>query len=281
MVEDYITEIGETMNEELIPNKSRLGWFVCAFFVLMLGFTAVGCTSGESNSVESSQQHKPISTMPDEFISDEFQSPVDGGESSLSKPETQDENVEIVPNSNKKVSEALDANSEKNKKGQSSEVKVNTGDVDVIANENSQMVAIAVVDLGRNDPFVPFSEQNNGSKNKELDLKNIKLKYDLVDPPNSSRADSDAERVLTTKVSGIMYDPQSPSAILNIEDSDYLVRSGDVINGYKVLAIEPTIVTVQLGANIYKAGVGGLLETDGIQYNTISNLDKKFGGSKE
>lgn len=103
----------------------------------------------------------------------------------------------------------------------------------------------------------------------------------MVDPPNAAQADSDAEKVLTTKVSGVMYDTQSPSAILNIEGSDYLVRSGDVINGYKILAISPSVVTVQLGANVYKAGVGELLATDGIQYNTISNLDKKFGGAKK
>ena len=78
-----------------------------------------------------------------------------------------------------------------------------------------------------------------------------------------------------------MYDKQNPSAILNIESSDYLVRSGDVVNGYKVLSISPQTVTVQLGANVYKAGVGELLATDGLQYNTISNLDKKFGGSKK
>ena len=107
------------------------------------------------------------------------------------------------------------------------------------------------------------------------------MQYDLVDPPNSSNADSDAEKILSTKVSGIMYDSDSPSAILNIEGSDYLVRSGDVVNGYKVLSIQPTIVTVQLGANVYQAGVGQLLVTDGIQYNTVSNLDKKFGGAKK
>ena len=79
-----------------------------------------------------------------------------------------------------------------------------------------------------------------------------------------------------------MFDKYNPSAIINIEGLDYLVRSGDVINGYKVLAISPQTVTVQLGANVYKAGVGELVTKDeGINYNKVSNLSKKFGGAKK
>ena len=63
------------------------------------------------------------------------------------------------------------------------------------------------------------------------------------------------------------------------EDADYLVRSGDVINGYKVLAISPTTVTVQLGPNVYKAGVGEVVDEGAINYNTVSNLSSKFGGA--
>lgn len=78
-----------------------------------------------------------------------------------------------------------------------------------------------------------------------------------------------------------MYDRNNPSAILNIEGSDYLVRSGDVINGYKVLSIGKNSVTVQMGSNVYKAGVGQLV-TSGqadVNYNKVANLNKKFGGA--
>ena len=44
-----------------------------------------------------------------------------------------------------------------------------------------------------------------------------------------------------------------------MEGTDYLVRTGDVINNYKILAIYKDNVAVQLGDNIYKAGVGELL----------------------
>ena len=77
-----------------------------------------------------------------------------------------------------------------------------------------------------------------------------------------------------------MYDRLNPSAILNISGSDYLVRTGDVINSCKVLSIGRDQVTVQNGANVYKAGVGEMFTGDGVNFNTISNLESKFGGRK-
>ena len=126
---------------------------------------------------------------------------------------------------------------------------------------------------GRANPFLPAGEVKNVAKKELFD-------FELIEPPVTTEADSHASKIVTTKISGIMFDNENPSAILNIEGEDYLVRSGDVINGYKILAISPSTVTVQLGSNVYKAGVG---ETVGnyseINFNTISNLSKKFGGN--
>ena len=98
--------------------------------------------------------------------------------------------------------------------------------------------------------------------------------------------DTTATEIMTTKVSGIMFDKFNPSAILNINGTDYLVRSGDIINGYKILSIGKETVTVQFGSNVYKASVGELFTGQGINYNTVSNLENKFGsrsntGNKE
>lgn len=136
------------------------------------------------------------------------------------------------------------------------------------------MVAMSVEDFGRSDPFLPSNEVAIISKSSN------KSNFDLVPPPNSLIVDPTAVDVVSTKVSGIMYDKFNPSAILNISGSDYLVRTGDVINSYKILSIGKENVTVQYGANVYKAGVGELFSGDGINYNTISNLDRKFGGNK-
>ncbi len=138
---------------------------------------------------------------------------------------------------------------------------------------DDKMVTVSFENAGRANPFLPAGEVKNVSKKELFD-------FELIEPPVTTEADSHASKIVTTKISGIMFDNENPSAILNIEGEDYLVRSGDVINGYKILAISPSTVTVQLGSNVYKAGVG---ETVGnyseINFNTISNLSKKFGGN--
>lgn len=127
------------------------------------------------------------------------------------------------------------------------------------------------------NPFLPY--RNIGNETKK-DIVDDVPRFDLIEPPETVGAGSDAARVLDTIVSGILYDKYSPSAILNIEGNDYLVKNGDVINNYKVVAINQDSVTVKLGSNTYKAGIGEILTDGDVQYNTISNLNKKFGGEK-
>lgn len=142
--------------------------------------------------------------------------------------------------------------------------------------ENSSMVSMSIVDMGRSDPFLPGNEVIVVKpKPKPPKYANF-----LTPPPESIIVDSTATDVMTTKVSGIMFDKFNPSAILNISGSDYLVRTGDIINGYKVLSIGKDTVTVQYGSNVYKASVGELFTGEGINYNTVSNLENKFGSSR-
>ena len=119
----------------------------------------------------------------------------------------------------------------------------------------------------RSNPFVPFTNSLGATK-----------KVSYPEPVAQVPEDSDAQKVLTTTISGILYDQYSPSAILNIQGSDYLVKKGDVINRFKVLDISHSTVTVKLGANVYSAGVGEQISGK-LEYNTISNLGNKFGGS--
>ena len=144
--------------------------------------------------------------------------------------------------------------------------------------DTDKMVAVPVEDLGRANPFLPPGEAALITSAPQE-----KLQYDLLEPLDAPVADEMAQKIVTTKVSGIMYDKSNPSAILNIEGADYLVRSGDVINGYKVLSIGKNHVTVQKGSNVYKAGVGQLVtegQTD-VTYNQVANLNKKFGGGNK
>ena len=144
--------------------------------------------------------------------------------------------------------------------------------------DTDDMVFINVENMGRANPFMPPNESDLLAA-----VPKDTLKYDVLPPLEQPEADENARKVITTKVSGIMYDKIRPSAILNVDGSDYLVRSGDVLNGYKVLSIEKSVVTVQMGANVYKAGVGELIAEgkDGITYNQVANLSSKFGGAKK
>ena len=124
------------------------------------------------------------------------------------------------------------------------------------------------------NPFLPYRDISGNGSVKDVP------RYDLVEPPEAVTESSEAARVMDTVVSGILYDKYSPSAILNIEGSDYLVKKGDVVNNYKILNIMQDSVTVKLGSNTYKAGIGEILTEGSINYNDVSNLNKKFGGNE-
>lgn len=124
------------------------------------------------------------------------------------------------------------------------------------------------------NPFVPYRDIGGTSSVTDVP------QYELVAPPEVVEEGSDGARVMDTIVSGILYDKYSPSAILNIEGNDYLVKKGDVVNNYKVLNITQDSVSVKLGNNTYKAGIGEILTEGEINYNNVSNLGKKFGGER-
>ncbi len=126
------------------------------------------------------------------------------------------------------------------------------------------------------NPFLPYRDIVKNKNSKAADVPT----FSLVEPPEVINENSDAARVMDTIVSGILYDKYSPSAILNIEGSDYLVKKGDVVNNYKVVNIMQDSVTVQLGTNVYKAGIGEILTEGNLNHNNVSNLKNKFGGER-
>ena len=134
----------------------------------------------------------------------------------------------------------------------------------------SKMVTFTVENVGRANPFLPPSEEFTNMKQYD---------FDLVAPPEMlADEEADAVKVVATKVSGIMYDEKNPSAILNIEGNDYLVKKGDLVNNYKIVNILEDSVTVKLGNNVYQAGIGEILTEGTLNHNNVSNLNNKFGG---
>ena len=146
-------------------------------------------------------------------------------------------------------------------------------DIIEIEKTEDKIVSLQVAEFGRSDPFLPDSEV--------VDITKLANPYgdDLLAPPEILVSNSEASQEKKKKISGIMYDKNNPSAIINIDDSDYLVRTGDYINNYKVLSITKDTVTVQLGANVYKARVGEVIQEGEINYNNVYNLENKFGGN--
>ena len=124
------------------------------------------------------------------------------------------------------------------------------------------------------NPFLPYRNIEGVEQLSDVPT------FDLVAPPEVLDEGSDAVRIMDTIVSGILYDAFSPSAILNIEGNDYLVKKGDVVNNYKVLDIKKDSVTVKLGSNTFKAGIGEILTEGTVNHNDVSNLNKKFGGER-
>ena len=101
---------------------------------------------------------------------------------------------------------------------------------------------------------------------------------DLIMPPVNPEPDPEVQQLMTLKISGIMYTPDSPSAIINIAGSDQLVRKGDKFNGFSVEGISKDKVTVRNGKNTYTASIGETLDIEAVGINAIPNLNKKFAG---
>ena len=188
----------------------------------------------------------------------------------LNKPDNLANNPSSVENVNINADgKDTEINLDEQVNGKTAEIEID----DIEKEDVEKTVSLSVTDFGRANPFLPGSDV--------VVIPRRNYGFDLMAPPESLTEESEASKVMTTKVSGIMYDSHSPSAILNIENSDYLVRSGDRINNYKVLSITKDTVTVQLGSNVYKAGVGQMLADGEYNENKIDNLDSKFGGARK
>lgn len=153
-------------------------------------------------------------------------------------------------------------------------VKGPNSDIEILPQKTTQkfmgkMVSITVNDTGRSCPFLPIEEVSGPSHSS--------FSY-LPAPPDKLPSNTDASKIISTVISGILYDKYNPSAIINIEGTDYLVKKGDTINNYKILSISRSQVVVQLGRNVYQAGVGELLSLSDLK-SSVANLNKKFGGN--
>jgi len=102
--------------------------------------------------------------------------------------------------------------------------------------------------------------------------------FEIIEPPAASRPDENLTKLLQTQISGIMYDPTSPSAIINLNGTDYFVKIGDKVSGYLIKNITRDKVQVNYKNNTYVASVGQLFTKGTIEHENVPDFEHKFAG---
>lgn len=144
-------------------------------------------------------------------------------------------------------------------------------------NENNDII-ISYDKESRVNPFKPLVQEKAREIARSMERLN-NTDFEIVEPPVASVPDANLTRLLQTQVSGILYDDESPSAIVNLNGADTFVKVGDTFSGYKIQAITKDKVQIYYKNNSYVASVGtlfvrGLLESR----PAVANLEKKFAG---
>ncbi len=189
--------------------------------------------------------------------------------------------------------------------GENGEAKVNTGE-----GENAQVATVTDVsntdgvsetDLfeNQNSSNLSTGEENNSimvvynkasrvnpfkppviDKSMDQAYETINdTQFEIIEPPVTSVPDENLTRLLQTQISGILYDAESPSAIINLNGLDQFVKAGDTISGYKIESITRDKVQISYKNNSYVASVGELFTRGSLEKQpAVANLENKFAG---
>lgn len=165
--------------------------------------------------------------------------------------------------------------------GSVGEIRTDDGSGDVVSHDKFPETKVRLSqNVGRANPFAP-SGRTDLEKLPTLSEDLMKgINFELVEPPTAVSDAPDARGIMSTRVSGILYDKSRPSAVINVNGTDVLVRIGDTIQNYRIVGIYPDKVAVRTGANVYKASVGESLGAMNKPVPTItSNIEHKFAGA--
>ncbi len=103
--------------------------------------------------------------------------------------------------------------------------------------------------------------------------------FEIIEPPVTSVPDENLTRLLQTQISGILYDEESPSAIVNLNGIDQFVKIGDTVSGYTIKDITRNKVQISYKNNSYVAAVGELFTRGALEKKqAVDNLENKFAG---
>ena len=128
----------------------------------------------------------------------------------------------------------------------------------------------------RQNPFKPpvFQQTKEDKYEKFGDVQ-----FEIIEPPTELNPDANLTRLLQTQISGILYDNESPSAIVNLGGTDQFVKIGDEISGYKIKNITRNKVEISYKNNTYVASVGELFVPGRLEaQSAVANLNNKFAG---
>jgi hypothetical protein len=141
-----------------------------------------------------------------------------------------------------------------------------------LGGDDEDTVIINVSNFGRSNPFKPYVENSlliNGPSYQNPLIN--------VPPPPEYNPDPNFTTLFGVKVSGILYDVRRPSAIVNVDKNDYLVHEGDYLFNFYVYDITSDKVAIKYRNNIYRAGIGEVIE--GIVNVNPVQSKKMFAGS--
>lgn len=142
--------------------------------------------------------------------------------------------------------------------------------------DNSLMVSLGT--SGRTHPFLPHKRVKiRTGQSSEF----ASVPFEIIEPPSMLAYDPNISRLLETQITGILYDKESPSAIVVIDGVDEFVKVGDKIFGYTISEITPDKVVISYGKNTLTASIGQLFSQQELTNGrVVSNLERKFSGSR-
>lgn len=142
--------------------------------------------------------------------------------------------------------------------------------------QENNAIMVVYNKASRMNPFKPpIIEKTEENPYEIID----NTQFEIIEPPTASIPDENLTRLLQTQISGILYDDESPSAIVNLNGLDQFVKIGDVISGYKIENITRDKVQISYKNNSYVASVGELFTRGSLEKQAaIVNLENKFAG---
>ncbi len=270
-------EDGEDIPEQ---KKSNPLIMIILFLILLgvIGFIAVPKFMGGSQTASNQTENQPVdmAPAPDDMSNSFFDESngENGDMSSVSFGENGEMNLDTGNGENDSVATVTETpvqNTDMNDDLFESSLSTDNG-----TGQENNAIMVVYNKAARTNPFKPPVVNKVEADPYEV-VNNTQ--FEIIEPPVASVPDENLTRLLQTQISGILYDSESPSAIVNLNGMDQFVKVGDVISGYKIVSITRDKVQISYKNNSYVASVGELFTKGNLEKKqAVVNLENKFAG---